>query len=317
MSSGFRPTEWVWHDGEMVPWNDANLHVMSHVVHYGSSIFEGVRCYDGVHGPAIFRLGDHMRRFADSCRIYRMPLKHGRDTLVEACRSVIRANGLSSGYIRPIAYRGFGAVGVNPAASPVHTWILCWPWGAYLGDDAAELGIDVCVSTWRRAAPDTFPMLAKAGGNYLSAQLMKMEAIENGFAEAIALSTTGLVSEGSGENLFVVLDGKLITPANDGSLLPGLTRDSITTIARDMGITVREEPMPREMLYTADELFLTGTAAEITAVRSVDRIPVGNGRVGPITRALHERFHAIVRGQAPDTYGWLTPVAEPLRAAYA
>jgi branched-chain amino acid aminotransferase len=310
MSARFQATEWVWHDGTMVPWADANLHVMSHVVHYGSSVFEGIRCYRGVNGSAVFRLDDHLRRFTDSCRIYRMPMLHRVETLRDACRALVQANNLEECYIRPIALRGYGAAGVNPAGSPVHTWIMCWPWGAYLGEEGRQHGIDACVSSWRRAAPDTFPLLAKAGGNYLSAQLMKMEANENGYAEAIALGVGGLVSEASGENIFLVRRGELVTPPIDGSLLPGLTRDSIIAIAHTMGVPVRQEPIPREMLYTADELFLTGTAAEVTPVRSVDRIPVGSGEVGPITRTLQTRFNAMVRGETEDRFGWLTPLAQ-------
>lgn len=308
----FTPTDWVWHDGELIRWQDAGIHVMSHVVHYGSSVFEGLRCYATADGPAVFRLREHLRRLHDSCRIYRMPLRHSVDTLANAVRTLVEANGLDECYVRPVALRGFGALGVNPAASPVEMYIACWPWGAYLGDDALDGGIDVCISSWRRAAPDTFPMLAKAGGHYLAAQLMKMEAEANGFAEAIALGADGRVSEGSGENVFLVVDGTLITPAVDGSQLPGITRDAVLTIASDIGIPVREEIVPRERLYGADELFLTGTAAEITPVRSVDRITIGDGRAGPMTRMLQQRLLGIARGTAPDPYGWRFPIARQL-----
>ncbi|MGH7578144.1 MAG: branched-chain amino acid transaminase [Longimicrobiales bacterium] len=308
----FTPTDWVWRDGELIRWEEAGIHVLSHVVHYGSSVFEGLRCYATADGPAVFRLREHLRRLHRSCRVYRMPMRHSVDALADAVRSVIEANGLDECYVRPVALRGFGALGVNPAASPDETYIACWPWGAYLGDGALDGGIDVCVSSWRRAAPDTFPMLAKAGGHYLAAQLMKMEAEASGFAEAIALGIDGRVSEGSGENVFLVIDGALITPAVDGSQLPGITRDAVITIATDIGIPVREELVPRERLYMADELFLTGTAAEITPVRSVDRITVGDGSVGPMTRMLQQRLLGIARGTAPDPYGWRFPIARQL-----
>ena len=308
-------TDWIWRDGERIPWDGAKLHVMSHVVHYGSSVFEGIRCYHTPDGAAVFRLREHLRRFRQSCHIYRMPLAHDIDALADAVCTLITDNRLDACYVRPIALRGFGAAGVHPAASPVETYIVCWPWGAYLGDGALERGIDVCVSSWRRAAPDTFPMLAKAGGHYLAAQLMKMEAVGNGFAEAIALNVDGLVSEASGENVFLVVDGALVTPAVDGSQLPGITRDSVLALARDIGIPVREQPVPRELLYCADELFLTGTAAEITPVRSVDRIPVGTACPGPATRMLQDRFLGIARGTAADPYGWRTPVTRALAVA--
>lgn len=311
-SKQFIPTDWIWRDGELIHWRDANIHVMSHVVHYGSSLFEGLRCYATPEGSAVFRLREHLRRLRESSRIYRMPLEHSIDTLSDAVCAVISANGLDECYVRPVVLRGMGALGVNPAASPVETYIACWPWGAYLGDGALDRGIDVCVSSWRRAAPDTFPMLAKAGGHYLAAQLMKMEAEGNGYAEAIALGVDGRVSEGSGENVFLVIDGKLITPAIDGSQLPGITRDAVLTIAADIGIPVREELVPRERLYVADELFLTGTAAEITPVRSVDRIQIGDGVAGPMTRVLQQRLLGIARGTAADPYGWRFPVARAL-----
>jgi len=304
----FSPTSLIWRDGRLIAWDDAVLHVMSHVVHYGSSIFEGIRCYDTPDGPALFRLREHMKRFIESCRIYRLPLPYDIETLSAACIAVIDANGIPHGYVRPLAVRGYGAAGVNPAGSPVDTYVICWPWGTYLGEGALDSGIDVCVSTWRRAAPDTFPMLAKAGGHYLAAQLMKMEAIANGFVEGIALNTDGLVSEGSGENIFLVRNGVLITPSIDGSQLPGLTRDAVLTIARDFGIPCQEQAVPRELLYVSDEVFLTGTAAEITPVRSIDRIQVGEGSAGPITRRIQERFLGITHGRLEDRYGWLTHV---------
>jgi branched-chain amino acid aminotransferase len=233
---------------------------------------------------------------------------HTAEALAEGCREIIRRNGLDACYVRPMVVRGYGAVGMNPVASPVETYLICWPWGAYLGADALERGIDAGVSSWQRQEPNTYPAFAKAAGNYLNSQLMKVEALANGFQEAIALGPGGLVSEGSGQNLFLVRDGVLITPAVDGTLLPGITRDSILVIARDLGIPVREQAVPREMLYTADEMFYTGTASEVTPIRSVDRIPVGEGRMGPVTRTLQQHFLDIVHGRAPDSYGWLTAV---------
>ncbi len=308
MSAQFEKTEWIWRDGEWVRWEDATIHVMSHVVHYGSSVFEGIRCYATPDGPAIFRLHDHLRRFADSARIYRMEMAHGMAVLEAACRELISRNGLAACYIRPIALRGVGAAGLNPAASPVESYLICWPWGTYLGDGALERGVDVCVSSWQRPAPNTFPAMAKAGGNYLSSQLIKMEAVANGFSEAIALGPGGLVSEGSGQNVFLVRDGVLTTPALDGTLLPGITRDCIITLARDLGMDVRETTVPREMLYCADEIFFTGTAAEVTPVRSVDRVPVGDGTAGPVTLRLQRELLGIAHGELPDVHGWRTPV---------
>jgi len=315
--NGIPRTEWIWRDGTFIPWEAATVHVMSHVVHYGSSFFEGIRCYSTPNGPAIFRLRDHLRRLHDSCRIYRTELPFSVETLAQACCELVARNGLEDCYIRPVVFRGVGAPGLNPAASPVETYLVCWPWGAYLGADALERGVDVRVSSWSRMAPNTFPAMAKAGGNYIAAQLMKMEALADGYAEAIALDPNGLVSEGSGENVFLVRDEVLITPALNGSFLPGITRDTVITLARDLGIPVREQAVPREMLYIADEVFLTGTAAELTPVRSVDRIPVGNGTVGPITRAIQQKLMDILHGRAPDHYGWRTPVGQPTATAVA
>ena len=304
MSAQFESTAWIWKDGEFVQWKDATLHVMSHVVHYGSSVFEGIRCYATPDGPAIFRLEDHISRFFDSCRIYRMEPAFSEAELASACHELVGRNGLSECYIRPISMRGYGSVGLNPSASPIETYLVCWPWGTYLGAEALEAGVDACVSTWARPAPNTYPALAKAGGHYLNSQLMKMEAAANGYAEAIALSPGGLISEGSGQNLFIVKKGILSTPPSDGRILLGITRDSIIALALDEGMEVREEPIPRERLYTADEIFFTGTAAEVTPVRSVDRIQVGGGGVGPVTRTLQQRFFRIARGTAPDPYRW-------------
>jgi len=315
--SGIPRTDWIWRDGEFIPWEAATVHVMSHVVHYGTSFFEGIRCYSTPDGPAIFRLRDHLRRLHDSCRIYRIEVPYSLETLAQGCCDLVARNGLEDCYIRPVVFRGLGAPGLNPAASPVETYLICWPWGAYLGADALERGVDVRVSSWSRMAPNTFPAMAKAGGNYIAAQLMKMEALADGYAEAIALDPSGLVSEGSGENVFLVRDEVLITPALNGSFLPGITRDTVITIARDLGIPVREQAVPREMLYIADEVFLTGTAAELTPVRSVDRIPVGDGTVGPITRAIQQKLMDILHGRAPDHYGWRTPVVQRSATAVA
>ncbi len=306
----FPETSWIWRNGEWVPWEDATIHVMSHVVHYGSSVFEGIRCYATKDGPAIFRLPEHMRRFADSAKIYRMEIPE-QAVLEEACREVVVRNEMESCYIRPIAFRGYGDPGVNPAPNPVEVYVICWKWGAYLGKEGLANGVDACVSTWFRPAPNTYPAIAKAGGNYLNGQLLKLEAHANGYAEAIAMGPEGLISEGSGQNVFIVRDGTLIAPAIDGTFLLGITRDSLMQVAHDLGIPVKEQAVPREMLYTADEVFFCGTAAEVTPVRSVDRLPVGSGRPGPVTMALQKRFFGIVAGDVPDTHGWLTPVRAP------
>lgn len=308
MTSPFPRTDWIWKNGDLVPWDSASIHVMSHVVHYGSSVFEGIRCYHTEDGPAIFRLRDHMRRLLDSARVCRMEPGSTVEALVEAAVELVRRNGLDEGYIRPIALRGLGAAGLDPRASPVDVYMICWPWGEYLGDGALEAGVDAGVSSWRRPAPDTMPAMAKIGGNYINSQLIKMEALANGYAEGIALAPSGLVSEGSGQNIFLVRDGSLVTPAQEGTILPGITRDCIITLARDAEIPVRETAVPREMLYCAEEVFFTGTAAEVTPVRSVDRITIGDGRAGPMTRLLQERLLSVARGRAPDTYEWLTTV---------
>lgn len=309
MSSQFPKTEWIWRNGEFVPWSSATIHVMSHVVHYGSSVFEGIRCYNTPDdGPAIFRLGEHLRRLDDSAKVYRIDPGYTPEDFARACQELILKNGLKECYIRPVILRGLGAAGLNPAASPIESYIVCWPWGTYLGDGALEQGVDVCVSSWFRPGPNTHPVMAKAGGNYLSSQLIKMEALANGYQEGIALGPTGLVSEGSGQNIFLVRNDTLITPPMDGTLLEGITRDCIVTIAKDLGIEVSEQSVPREMLYMADEIFFTGTAAEVTPVRSVDRIVIGKGKAGPMTRRLQERLLGIAQGTLPDQYGWRTPV---------
>ena len=301
-------TEWIWRDGTFIPWNDAQVHVLAHSMQFGSSAFEGIRCYNTPNGPAIFRLREHLRRLINSVKIYRMELAYSLDELSAACCALVVKNALDACYLRPMVVRGYGAAGMVPFASPIEVYLPCWPWGAYLGDEALEQGVDVCVSTWHRFAPNTIPSLAKVAGNYLGGQLIKMEALANGFAEGIALNTGGTVSEGSGQNVFLVSDGALITTPLDGSLLGGITRASIIAIAQREGITVREQTIPREMLYMADEVFFTGTAAELTPVRSVDRIKVGAGKVGPVTKHVQTAFLDIANGRAEDTFGWLTPV---------
>jgi branched-chain amino acid aminotransferase len=301
-------TAWIWRDGEFVRWADANVHVLSHSMQFGSAAFEGIRCYSTAGGPAIFRLEDHLLRLVNSCKIYRMELRYSIDELVAACCELVERNELDACYLRPMVLRGYGAAGMVPFDSPVEVYLPCWPWGAYLGEGALEAGVDACVSSWQRMAPNTIPSMAKIAGNYLSGQLIKMEALANGFAEAIALGPDGMLSEGSGQNVFLVLGGTIYTPPVNGTLLAGITRDSVVAIAHDLGIPVREQALPREMLYAADELFLTGTASEVTPVRSVDHIPVGTGQRGPITQQLQQRFLDVVRGTASDTHGWLTNV---------
>ena len=308
MAKEIVPTKWIWHNGRIIPWEEATLHVMSHVVHYGSSVFEGIRCYGTPNGPIVFRLDDHTRRLIDSCRVYRIEPGYDASVLAAACVELLLRNDLHEGYVRPLVFRGEGALGIHPGDSAVETYIMCWPWGAYLGEDALEQGVDVCVSSWSRPAPNTHPTTAKLGGNYLNAQLIKMEASANGYAEGIALGPDGMLSEASGQNVFLVKDGTLITPQVDGSILCGLTRDCVLTLAREMAIPTREQRVPREMLYVADEVFLTGTASEITPVRSVDKMTLGAGNVGPITRSLQKRLFDLTRGRAPDVYGWCTPV---------
>ena len=306
MSTHIVEAKWIWQDGEWVPWHDAKVHILSLAVQFGSSVFEGIRCYRTTDGPAIFRLHDHLQRLFDSCRVYRMEVRYTADELVAACAATVERNELADCYLRPIVLRGYGAAGMNPVGSPLQVFIPCWPWGAYLGADALEQGVDVCVSSWQRMEPNTFPAMAKAAGNYNNAQLIKMEAVANGYAEAIALAPSGLVSEGSGQNLFLVRKGALITPVLDGTMLTGITRETVLALAREMGLPAREQAVPREALYTADELFFTGTASEITPIRSVDKIRVGAGRAGPVTRELQRRFMQVVRGETPDPHGWLT-----------
>ena len=298
-------TQNIWHNGALIPWEKAQIHVMSHVVHYGSSVFEGIRCYTQPNGAGIFRLPEHMARLIDSAKIYRMPLPYTADQLCAAVVDVVEANGVAPCYIRPVAFRGYGEIGVNPLKAPVEIYIANFPWGKYV---AGNEGADVCVSSWSRLAPNTMPSLAKAGANYMNSQLIRMEAEINGYAEGIALDVNGYLSEGSGENLFLVRGDVLYTSPLANSVLNGITRSSVLTIARELGITVVEQPLPRELLYISDEAFFTGTAAEVTHLRSVDRILVGDGKMGPITKAIHDEFFALVNGHKPDRYNWLTPV---------
>jgi len=303
----------VWMSGKLVDFADAKIHAFSHVFHYGSGMFEGARLYKTRNGSAAFRIDEHIKRLYDSCRVYRMAVPFSPAQFKEAIFETIRANGFDECYIRPVVYRGLGALGVNPLKSPVEVMIAVWKWGKYLGDEAIEGGVDVCVSSWNRMAPNTFPAMAKATGNYLNSALIKMEALANGYEEGIALDNAGRISEGSGENIFLVYGGRILTPPLAGTILPGITRDSVMRLAVDAGYTVVEQQIAREMLYVADEIFFTGTAAEITPIRSVDRITVGSGRRGPVTERLQKEFFSLVEGLSEDRYGWLTPM--PVEAA--
>ena len=310
----FQPTSKIWHNGNLIPWEHANIHVMSHVVHYGSSVFEGIRCYGQPQGSAIFRLPEHMQRLLDSAKIYRIAVPYTLDELCAAVVDVIEANGVAPCYIRPIVLLGYGEIGVNPKGSPVEVYIINYPWGKYVTGESA----DVCISSWNRLAPNTLPAMAKAGANYMNSQLIRMEAETNGYVEGIALDVNGQVSEGSGENVFVVRNGVIYTPTLGNSALSGITRDSVLTIARHLGFTVSEQAIPREMLYIADEVFFTGTAAEVTPIRSIDRIVIGNGKPGEITRKIADEYFGIANGLKPDRFGWLTPTkvnaSEPVSA---
>jgi len=300
-------TEKIWHNGKLIPWDSAQIHVMSHVVNYGSSVFEGIRCYAPPTGPAIFRAQEHTQRLLDSAKIYRIDVDYSREELISAMVDLVKTNGIWPCYMRPIVLRGYGEAGVNPFNSPTEVFICNYPWGKYLGSDA-EQGVDVCVSSWTRIAPNTLPAMAKSGANYMNSQLIKMEAIINGYVEGIALDANGYVSEGSGENVFIVRNGTLQTAPLGNSVLPGITRDSVLQIARGLGIPVVEQGIPRELLYIAEEAFFTGTAAEITPIRSVDKISVGKGVTGAVTKAIQKEFYGIVRGEKADRFGWLTPV---------
>lgn len=308
-------TEKIWHNGKWINWDDAKIHVLSHVVSYGSAVFEGIRCYETTHGPAIFRLREHMQRLINSAKIYRMDLAFSLDDFCNTATELVRLNKMNSCYVKPIVLRGYGEVGVNPLTSVIDVYMACWFWGAYLGPDALSKGVDVGVSSWTRIAPNTLPAMSKAAGNYMNSQLINMEAKLNGFVEGIALDESGHISEGSGENIFLIHDGTLFTPPLATSILPGITRDSVVKIAQDLSIPVEERVIPREMLYIADEVFFAGTAVEITPIRSVDRIQVGKGVAGPITRRLQEEFFALTSGKKADRHNWLTPVNAPVSAA--
>ena len=306
----FPGTGQIWMNGKLVEWKDATIHIASHVIHYGSGVFEGARCYETPKGSAVFRLDEHMIRLVNSAKIYRMQYPLDLAGWRDAVLSTIRANKMKACYIRPLVYRGYETLGVNPLGNPVDAAIMLWEWGAYLGPEALEQGVDVKVATWSRMAPNTLPAMAKATANYANSQLIKMEALLDGYSEGIALDVFGNVSEGSGQNLFVVRDGILYTSPISASVLGGITRDSVMTLARDLGYTVVEQNLPRELLYLADEVFFTGTAAEVTPVRSIDKITIGAGKRGPITAALQSAFFSVVNGDIPDTHGWLTYVYE-------
>jgi len=312
LSNPFAGIQWIWKNGQLIDFEKATVHVLTHALHYGSGVFEGIRCYSTKQGPAVFRLAEHLRRLENSAKVYRMPIAFSAEELAEACCETIRANNLSACYIRPIVFRGFGSLGVNPLRSPVEVFIAVWSWGKYLGEES-EQGVDVCVSSWRRVSPDAMPAVSKATGNYLNSQLIKMEALANGYVEGIALDARGFVSEGSGENLFLVQDGALITPPVASSILTGITRDTVVKIARDLGIPVREEVVPRGLLYAADEVFMTGTAAEITPIRTIDRIQVGRGCPGEVTARILAQFKGITNGEIEDRHGWLHPVGAGAR----
>ena len=296
----------VWMNGKLVSWKEANIHVASHVIHYGSCLFEGFRAYDTPKGTVIFRLNAHTRRLYNSCKMYRMEISYTQEEFNQAIITTVQANNLKACYIRPIVYRGYGTLGVDPFPNPIDCAILVWEWGQYLGEEALENGVDVRISSWQRMAPNTFPALAKSGANYMNSQLIKMEALNDGYVEGIALNVRGHISEGSGENIFIVMNGKIHTPPLSSSILPGITRDTVFSLAVDLGIPVVEETIPREMLYIADEVFFTGSAAEITPIRSVDRIPIGEGKRGPVTKKIQDEYFAHINGEREDKYNWLT-----------
>lgn len=300
-----KKSPYIWLNGQLVEWDSATVHVMSHVVHYGSSFFEGIRCYETPRGTAVFRLTPHIKRLFESTKIYRTEIPYSEEELVEAVKETVRANSLQSGYIRPVVYRGYGAIGLDPTPCPVEVAIAAIEWGKYLGAEAIEHGVDVCVSSWNRFAPNTMPSMSKAGGNYLNSQLIKLEALRHGYSEGVVLDPNGYVSEGSGENIFIIRKGTVLTPPLANSILEGITRDTVIQFLRERNIEVREEMIPRELLYVADEAFFTGTAAEITPIRSVDGIPVGDGKRGPITSNIQEAFFSLVEGKRDDPYHWM------------
>jgi branched-chain amino acid aminotransferase len=310
----FNKTEKIWHNGKLIGWDDAKIHVLSHVVSYGSAVFEGIRAYETPQGAAIFRNREHMRRLLNSAAIYRMEVPYSLDDLCEANLELVRVNKVKYCYLRPIILRGYGSGGVDPAGNPIEVYIASWLWGRYLGDEAVKSGIDVCVSSWNKPAPNTLPQMAKAAANYMNSQLIRMEATANGYSEGIALDTNGYVSEGSGENVFVVVDGAVITPPVSNSALQGVTRDTVVTICRDLDIPVSEQIIPRELLYIADEVFFSGTAAEVTPIRSIDRIKIGSGARGTLTKRIQDEFFALVTGAKPDRHGWLSHAHAPAGA---
>ena len=305
----------IWHNGKFIDWDEAQVHVASHVISYGSAVFEGIRCYQTTQGPAIFRLREHLQRLLNSAHIYRMEFSYSLDALCSVAVELVRVNKMGACYVKPIILRGYGEAGVNPFPCPVELYMACWEWGSYLGPEATEKGVDVCVSSWTRIAPNTLPPLAKSAANYMNSQLIRMEAMLNGYVEGIALDANGYVSEGSGENIFVVHNGVVLTPPLASCVLPGITRDTVMMLCRDLNIPIAEQTIPREMLYIADEVFLTGTAAEITPLRSIDKIKIAGGIPGPITRRLQEEFYALVKGTKPDRHHWLTPVGVPVSAS--
>jgi branched-chain amino acid aminotransferase len=298
----------IWHNGKFIDWEEAHIHIMSHVIHYGSSVFEGIRVYDTHLGPAVFRLRDHITRLKDSATIYRMDVNWDVDKLCRACVDTVKKNELGACYIRPVVFRGYGPFGVNPFDNPLETYIATWVWGAYLGSEALEQGVDVCFSSWMRMAPNTLPALAKAAANYMNSQLIKMEAIVNGYAEGIALDSNGYISEGSGENIFIIREGEILTPPLSASILPGVTRDTVIYICKKLGYEVKEVNIPREHIYRSDEVFFTGTAAEVTPIRSVDKINIGSGKRGPFTAKIQEQFFKIFKGETKVPEDWLTPI---------
>ena len=296
----------IWHNGKFIDWNDANIHVMSHVIHYASSVFEGIRCYSTPSGPAIFRLREHIERLRNSAYVFRMELDYSVDDLVNACVETVRVNEFQECYLRPLVMRGYGPFGVNPLGNPIEIYIASWVWGKYLGAEAVEQGVDVCIASWARMSANTLPATAKSAANYLNSQLIKMDAIKNGYSEGIALDGQGNVSEGSGENIFIIKDNVIFTPPLSSAVLPGITRDSVMQLAKLLGYEVREQVMPRAALYIADEIFFTGTAAEVTPIRSIDKIKIGNGARGPITAAIQKEFFAVTSGEKEAPGNWLT-----------
>jgi branched-chain amino acid aminotransferase len=307
-------TEKIWHDGKFINWDDAKIHVLSHVVSYGSAVFEGIRCYETQNGPGVFRLKEHMQRLLNSAYIYRMEVRHTLEDLCNANLELLRVNKIGACYIRPVILRGYGEAGVDPVGCPVEVYMACYPWGKYLGEEGLRNGVDVCVSSWNRPAPNTLPQMAKCAANYMNSQLIRMEARANGYVEGIALDTNGYVSEGSGENIFIVSNDTVITPPLANSALPGITRHSIMTICKDLGIPVVEQIIPREMLYISSEVFFCGTAVEVTPIRSIDRVKIGIGSRGPITKKIQDEFFALAEGKKPDRHNWLTPLAVPAGA---